>query len=975
MIILRVIGVDFRTINLFRFKTSNMKKILKPFFGLLMLCLVQGLIAQNVVRGVVTDATDGETLIGVNILVKGTVKGTITDLDGSYELSHSESLPYTLQFTFIGYETQNIEINEADATVNVALNQQAVISSEVVVSASRVEESILESPVTIEKLDLIAIRQSTSADYYDEITRLKGVQSTQGSLTFTSINARGFSGHGNTRFVQLQDGMDNSAPLLNFPTGNIVGISELDIKNMELIPGAASALYGPNAFNGILMMNSKDPFNYQGLSAQIKSGYTDGAYNSDPMYGGSVRYAKAFNDKFAFKINFSGLLAKDWDARDYDRQRSPGVLGNLTPGDAAFDGINLYGDETLIPVGTGMKRTGWREEDLLESRDAESFKYDAAIHYRLNDNLEANISFKHGTGSTVYQGSERYALRDFVQQFAKIELNAADWNIRAYRSMTDAGDSYNLTALGAFVNEGIFPSIYNTPLEVAPGVNLNVPGGWAVAANLAHQGALSLLLGVPAGDEEAAKAFADAGGTALLSDAQKGLLVPGLAAQLGVPLPFAQLLVEQAGGNARPEVGSPLFNQLVEQVRTGLFQRGGAGFIDDSNLNHIEGNYNLSSLFDDQIGLQIGANWRQYDLFTEGTVFNEDPDGDGVFERIKIAEYGGYLQLTKKLADERLKFTGSIRYDKNENFEGQFTPRLSLVYTVGESRNHNFRASYQTGFRNPTTQGQYIYFPTTNILLGGTQDNAERYGIFQGGAWSEDSYLQFLATGNEALLQTIDIDYVQPEKLSSFEFGYKGITNRKLFLDANVYYSVYKDFIQQDNVISKADTEHQGTLLPAGTTFRPYFNAPIDINAYGFTAGLEYIVNSNWKITGNYTYNDFSFDDENLPQGFEDFDPGFNTPTQKINLGIFNRKFLDNFSFGANFKYQNEFFWFGSFGEGTIPAFSTVDAQISYRIKSAKSNIKLGVNNLLKKEFVTNYGGPTIGRIFHVTITYDQFSN
>ena len=952
-----------------------MKRALKPLLCLAIMCMAVGLIGQNTVRGVVTDQETGETLIGVNILVKGTVKGTITDLDGSYELTHNEPLPYELEFSFIGYETNTIEINEADATIDVALGLQAVISSEVVVSASRVEESILESPVTIEKLDLIAIRQSTSADYYDEITRLKGVQSTQASLTFTSINARGFSGHGNTRFVQLQDGIDNAAPLLNFPTGNIVGISELDIKNMELIPGAASALYGPNAFNGILLMTSKDPFNYQGLSAQIKSGYTDGAFNQDPMYGGSVRYAKAFNDKFAFKLNFSALRAKDWDARDYSGQRSPSVLGNLNPGDPAFDGINLYGDETLVPVGTGLKRTGWREEDLLESRDAESFKYDAAIHYRLNDNLEANFSYKYGSGSTVYQGSERYALRDFVQQFTKFELNAADWNIRAYQSATDDGDSYNMTALGAFVNEGIFPTIYETPLEVAPGVTLPVPGGWAVAANLANQGALSLLLGIPANDAAAAKAFADAGGTSLLNDAQKSLLVPGLAQQLGVPLPFAQLLVEQAGGNARPDVNSQEFKDLVEQVRTGLFQRGGAGFIDDSKLRHVEGNYNLSSLFDDKIGVQVGANYRQYDLFTEGTIFNEDPDGDGTFERIKIGEYGGYLQLTKKMADERLKFTGSIRYDKNENFDGQMTPRVSLVYTLGESRNHNFRASYQTGFRNPTTQGQFIYFPTTNILLGGTRANAERYGIFEGGAWSEDSYLKFLQSGNESDLQTITLDYVQPERLSSVEFGYKGITNRKLFFDANVYYSVYKDFITQDNVISKEDTDHQGRLLPAGTTFRPYFNAPIDIDAYGFTAGLEYIINRNWKVTGNYTYNDFSFDEANLPAGFEGFDPGFNTPTTKINLGIFNRKFLDNFSFGANFKYQNEFYWFGSFGEGTIPAFSTVDAQISYKLKSAKSMIKAGVNNLLNEQFVTNYGGPTIGRIYHLTITYDQFSN
>ena len=530
-----------------------------------------GLQAQNTVSGTIYDGETSETLIGVNITIKGTVKGTITDLDGNFSIDH-DVVPYTIVVSFIGYESQEVEVTESRSDLEITLQTQAVISSEVVVSASRVEESILESPVTIEKLDLIAIKQSTSADYYDEITRLKGVHANQASLTFNSINARGFAGHGNTRFVQLQDGIDNAAPLLNFPTGNIVGISELDIKNVELIPGAASALYGPNAFNGILLMTSKDPFNYQGLSVQLKSGITQDREVSNPMYGGSIRYAKAFNDKFAFKLNFSGFLATDWLADNYEEQRSPTILGNLTPADAAFDGLNRYGDETLVPVGPGLKRTGWAEGDLVESNDAQSFKYDAAFHYRINDNLEANVSYKLGSGSSVYQGSERYALRDFIQTFTKVELNSPNWNIRAYQSRTDDGDSYNLTALGAFVNEGIFPTIFETELDLGGGITTTVPGGWAVAANLAYSGAFELLLGVKPGDIDAAKAFADAGGTSLLSDAQKGLLIPGLAASLGVPLQFASRLVDQAGGNARPDVNSAEYQQLVEQVRTGLFQ-------------------------------------------------------------------------------------------------------------------------------------------------------------------------------------------------------------------------------------------------------------------------------------------------------------------------------------------------------------------------------------------------------------------
>jgi len=170
-------------------------------------------------------------------------------------------------------------------------------------------------------------------------------------------------------------------------------------------------------------------------------------------------------------------------------------------------------------------------------------------------------------------------------------------------------------------------------------------------------------------------------------------------------------------------------------------------------------------------------------------------------------------------------------------------------------------------------------------------------------------------------------------------------------------------------------SEHQGNVLPAGTVFRPYFNAPVDVNAFGVTGSLEYILTDNWKLGGNYSYNDFSFDKENLPTGFEGFDPGFNTPKHKVNIGLTNRKVLNNLSFGVNFKWQDEFYWFGAFGEGTIPSYYTVDAQVGYKIPNAKTTVKIGMNNITNNNYITNYGAAIIGRMSHITITYDQFSN
>lgn len=958
----------------------------------LLLFLSAGLIAQTTVTGTVTDEDTNEPMIGANVVVKNTIIGTITDINGAFKLTVNQAPPLTLEISSLGYATKMVDVTNVDQTIEVTLNQASVLGSEVVVSASRVEEKLLESPVTIEKLDLIAIQQSSAADYYDEIIKLKGVHSNQASLTFNTINTRGFASAGNERFVQLMDGMDNAAPLLNFPSGNVVGISELDIANVELVPGAASALYGPNAFNGILLMNSKSPFDYQGLSAQVKQGvmnadnFPDG---SEPYTQASIRYAKDFNDKLAFKLNFSYLTANDWIADDYNTDRN--LLGaaandpsiNTTSSIAErpnFDGLNTYGDETqiflpfnapslltplvdnltpLIVAGSGgllseqqargflstyipqlnpiqITRTGFQENNILESRDAKSLKADAAVHYRVSDNMEAIFNYRFGQGSTVYQGSERYALRDLVQQFIKLELRGSNYFFRAYTSQTDAGKSYNLTALGALANEAYAPSA----------------SVWAPTYAGNYVGQLMAQF--------------------LPVWATNPTLTPG-----SVLTPEMIAAAHQAARTAadanRPAAGSAEYESIMSQIRSGYFQRGGASFIDNSNLWHAEGNYDFTEKLNNKFGLQVGGNWRQYDLFTDGTVFNEDPLGTGTNERIRINEFGGYVQASKRVLNDHLKLTASIRYDKNENFDGQLSPRASAVYSIDKERNHNIRFAYQTGFRNPQTQAQFIYFPTTNVIIGGTEANAGRYGIYEGGAYSKSSYDQFqgaLLSGIPyeqavALLQESYLDYVQPEKLRSIEFGYKGLFSNKLLFDASAYFNSYTDFIYQALVVAKQPVTHKGQELPANQVFSAFTNSNEKIQSRGVEAGLTYRYNSKLEFSGNYAFAEISEEDA-------DFISSFNTPKHRYNLGIKGRKVFDNFGFGLTYRWQDEMFYQASFGSGIVPSFDVLDLQLSYLLSKANTVVKVGATNLLGNNYRTNIGNPFIGQMFYVSLTYDQ---
>jgi outer membrane receptor protein involved in Fe transport len=122
--------------------------------------------------------------------------------------------------------------------------------------------------------------------------------------------------------------------------------------------------------------------------------------------------------------------------------------------------------------------------------------------------------------------------------------------------------------------------------------------------------------------------------------------------------------------------------------------------------------YNFTNALKGAVELQVGGMYRQYTLRSNGTIFND------LAQKLTIEEYGGFIQLGKKFLDDKLKISAATRYDKSQNFKGQFTPRVSGVYTVAP--NNNIRVSYQTGFRIPTTQNQYISLNTgSTTLVGG----------------------------------------------------------------------------------------------------------------------------------------------------------------------------------------------------------------------------------------------------------------
>ncbi|WP_276168966.1 TonB-dependent receptor [Zobellia alginiliquefaciens] len=913
--------------------------------------------SQTTVNGKVVDQ-NSQPVPGANIVIEGKAIGTTTDFDGNFNLQTSEVPPFQLRITSIGYSDATEEVTSNNQTLTIVIDESQTFLDEVVISASRTPERIFESPVTVERIGVSEIKNGTAADFYGGLENLKGVDVNTNSLTFKSINTRGFASFANTRFMQLVDGMDNSTPALNFPIGNLVGLVEPDVLSVELLPGASSALYGANAFNGILFMRSKNPFDYEGISVSVKRGITSQKAAGDNSYTDfGIRAAYKFSDKFAGKVNFGYLKGTDWAANNIDDKNTPGgTRDNLN-----YDGVNVYGDEVstnikevaltleglgVLPAGANalvpseiVSRTGYNESDLTQY-NAESIKADWGLYYRPieGSNLEISYVGKVGTGTTIYQGTNRYNIDGFFQEQHKLEIKNDNFFVRGYVVGDKAGDSYDMVFTGININRTWKDD--NTWFGEYTGAY--------VQATLAG-----------ATDDQA-----HAAGRA---QAESGRYLPGTSE------------FEAA------------FNKVIKDPDLSK----GSQFYDQSKYYHADGNYNFSHLID-WAEIQVGGSFREYSLNSLGTIYT-DSEEDGP---IDYSEFGIYSQIQKTLplaGEKSLKLTGSVRYDKSEFFDGFLSPRISAGYTL--NRDHNIRASAQTGFRNPTTQDLFIGLDAGRaILVGSAPDNLEQYSrdydvsatgqlvyqqpssVTQTGAdaynnsYSAASVTALGQTGNPADLEVANPDLVKPEKVTSFEIGYRGKVD-KLVIDFSTYYNSYKDFISQEVVVSPFYGEvGDGALSVAAIAngdyqaYSTYTNTDANVNSYGASLGLNMKVFGDFNLGGSYTFTKLDFDRDANP----DVMLNFNTPEHKFKASFGNEQLFENFGFNVSYRFSDDYFWEATFGNGVIPEFHVVDAQINYDVPSIKSSFKLGGTNLTGKEYYTAFGTGYIGSMYYLSWTINN---
>jgi outer membrane receptor for ferrienterochelin and colicin len=917
--------------------------------------------SQTIIPGHLLDSKTGEDLIGASIKIINTKYGCVTDFNGKFKINTNIPLPFSIKVSYIGYNEKILKIENTKPLILKLSSKDLQLN--VVEVLGGLSKKLKESPLSIEAMDINDIKQTSATNFYEGLSHMKGVDLTSASLGFRVINTRGFNSTSPVRSLQIIDGVDNASPGLNFALGNFLGASELDLMKVEIVSGASSAFYGPNAFNGVISMQTKNPFLFPGFSASVKMGERF-------LNEYAIRYAKSFKNnsgenKFAYKFNLFYMNANDWEATN---SNSVSGLDTDEKNPGGYDAVNRYGDENLSPIlnngiyglngipdlalvrdypGLGRyHRTGYWEKDIVDY-DTENLKTNASFHYLFSNNAELVASSNFSTGTTVYQGENRFSLKDIKFFQNKIELKKDnDFFIRAYATHEDAGNSYDavLTAFqlqNAATGDEDWDYLYkdywrDNITEKIRALDPNI--NWTSWYDPTTQ------TGYPA-DTAAINQ--------ILSQPQ---YVDSLFIWHQQTAEYANSAYVPFGSESFYEPNTTRFDSLKNEIISkASVLNGGSKIIDKSALYH----FHAEKIFNSDFGkFTFGGNGRIYTPKSAGSLFSDTGSNT-----IVNKEFGGYFGIEKKILSDQLIFKTSIRVDKNQNFEFLPTPAISLIYNLDD--NNNIRVTFTSAIRNPTLLNQYMYYNVGRAKLVGNIYGYDSLVTIE--SLRTYTYSNF----EKDSLQYFDVDPIRPEKVKCFDLGYRGVINRKIYIDAGYYFNWYTDFI--------------GFVTGADIFLDPFIGNPYVLNVFriatnsnerittqGFSLGINYYLNNNYTLNSNYSWN-------KLNQINEDpIIPAYNTPENKFNIGVSGKDLkipflkIGKISFNTNYKWVQGFIFEGSPQfTGEIPSYGLLDFQLTKDIQRLNLAFKIGASNILNNEVIQVYGGPFIGRMAYISLSFD----
>ncbi|HCT24442.1 MAG TPA: TonB-dependent receptor, partial [Chitinophagaceae bacterium] len=366
--------------------------------------------AQTAVKisGKVTDSKTGEPLAGAAVSIRSTGSGTFTDQDGNFSLSVSKPGKITIAVTFVGYSDV---IKQVDASSNITLNvgmaASAGIGDEVVVSASKRPEKITRAPASISVITAKDLEQSSSFNIGELASKLQGVEFVRTGVNGVGFNARGFNNAFNAKILQMTDGRNSMmAGGSGLPVGIMNTVIKEDVERFEVVLGPNSALYGPNAHNGIANTITKDPRKYQGTTLVIGGG-------NQEVFSGRFRTATKINNKWAYKLTGEYTTGKDFAFQD-----------------SVYVGGSVYGPATSTP-------------ERVRNFQFRHLRGEAHLYYSVNSKSDLIFSYGGSTNNFLAVNNVgRNQIRDWRFSFLQGKYVSPRFFAQLYYTWTNVGNSY-----------------------------------------------------------------------------------------------------------------------------------------------------------------------------------------------------------------------------------------------------------------------------------------------------------------------------------------------------------------------------------------------------------------------------------------------------------------------------------------------------------------------------------------------------
>ncbi len=437
------------------------KKLLLPLT--IFSCIATIGFSQSTIRGTITD-TYGESLIGANVIVKGTTDGTVSDFDGSYEFVTTSSFPLTLVFSYTGYTTIEREISNASSSVDIALTEGVLLGDEVVISASRKREKVQEAPASVSVIGARQLSVSPDVDPTRTIGNLPGVTIQQQSAGRINIELRGSNGNFATSAFVIQDYRNLiAAGTGTFFSGN-TGISSLDLDRIEVVRGPASALYGAGVTSGVVHFLTKSPIDQPGTAFEL----TGGELNT---FGIAARHATKVSDKFGFKINVNYLRGDEFglDPNDPTDAATIGALSNTISQPTILNNrIDVFAPSTVVVDNLDADGDG---SPLAPNYF--NFAANATLEFRPTDDLSINVTGGQARLQSLFFNNQGEGVATSTNTYGQVRLQYKGLFAQVFAN-DDTGGADN-TLPTALYRTGVISAISRQNFESQVQYNFQIP--------------------------------------------------------------------------------------------------------------------------------------------------------------------------------------------------------------------------------------------------------------------------------------------------------------------------------------------------------------------------------------------------------------------------------------------------------------------------------------------------------------------